>query len=425
VTCPKCQQAAGFHGYRDRTPLSLLGEVTVWRAYYYCGRCGLGLVPFDDEAGLTSRRLTPAAEQVVSLLGLLDPFEEAAERVLTKLTGLRLSESTIQRTTESAGSRLAELQRQGHTLGDQAPFDWRRDAQGRTCAYVSIDATGVRQQARDGGPAEGRMPYVAVVYNPVPEPPPGADPGAAPATEGLPTPGYEPVPETAAPAQALPGGPAAPGKPAAKGPAPQMQACYLAGLYGLAELGRQLRRQAAQVGMEAAALWIALSDGGNGLEEFLRQNFNRADLVIILDFWHAATYLEALARAWEPKDETARQALAQSWCHTMKHQGGAAILQVLRGLARPQGQAVRAAYQEAVAYIANNQHRMDYPAYLSQGWHIGSGPVESACKTVVGQRLKQAGMRWREYGTDGVCHLRALLKSEPSQWEAFWERKVN
>jgi hypothetical protein len=50
--------------------------------------------------------------------------------------------------------------------------------------------------------------------------------------------------------------------------------------------------------------------------------------------------------------------------------------------------------------------------------------VESACKTVVAQRLKQAGMRWRAYGTDSMCQLRALFRSEPSQWEAFWLRQI-
>jgi len=43
----------------------------------------------------------------------------------------------------------------------------------------------------------------------------------------------------------------------------------------------------------------------------------------------------------------------------------------------------------------------------------------------VGQRLKLAGMRWREAGTDGMCHLRALFRSEASQWEAFWRRQIN
>jgi len=57
---------------------------------------------------------------------------------------------------------------------------------------------------------------------------------------------------------------------------------------------------------------------------------------------------------------------------------------------------------------------------VSDGWLIGSGHVEAACKAVVGQRLKGNGMRWSEAGADAVCHLRALFKSEKGQWEAFW-----
>jgi len=58
---------------------------------------------------------------------------------------------------------------------------------------------------------------------------------------------------------------------------------------------------------------------------------------------------------------------------------------------------------------AITKHRMDYPTYVRNGWQIGSGPVESACKTVVGNRLKGGGMRWGEDGANAVCHLRAPL----------------
>jgi hypothetical protein len=73
-----------------------------------------------------------------------------------------------------------------------------------------------------------------------------------------------------------------------------------------------------------------------------------------------------------------------------------------------------------VTYFNNQVHRMDYPAYQAKGWCIGSGAVESACKRVVGQRLKGAGMRWGEDGADALCHLRALFLSDKGQWEAFW-----
>lgn len=365
----------------------MIGTVACTRAYYYCGRCGKGVLPWDQRVGLTARSFTPAAERLVSLAGALsDSFEEASERVLPEMAGLRVAETTVQRTTEGVGERIAEHRRRGRTFGFYRPWNWYRDAQGRTCAYISLDLTGVRQQAKDGSAAEGRMPYVAMVYNPVPELPAGC-----------------------------------PFRPPAKA---TMQARYLSGLYDLAELGLQLRKQAGQVGMDHAEIWIGLTDGGNGLEEFVRKNFSR-DPVLILDFWHASDYLTELAKVLYPDDEKKRQALLASWCHTMKHEGGKAILEALRQYPLPRKKAVQAKYAEVVNYISNNLHRMDYPTYLANGWMIGSGAVESACKTVVGQRLKQAGMRWREYGTDTMCHVRAIFKSEPSQWEAFWHRHIN
>lgn len=367
--------------------MSILGSVACQRAYYYCGRCGKGVLPWDEQVGLTQRSFTPAAERLVSLAGgLSDSFEEASKRVLPEMAGLRVAETTVQRTSEGVGKRIAEHRRGGRTFGFTSPWEWYRDAHGRTCAYISVDLTGVRQQAKDGTAAEGRMPYVAMVYNPVPELP-----------EGSP---YQP------PAKAV------------------MQARYLSGLYDLDELGLQLRKQAGQVGMDRADVWIGLTDGGNGLEEFVRKNFPR-DPVLILDFWHAADHLLEVAKLLYPDDEEARQALVTEWCHTMKHEGGQRIVEVLREYPLPRKKAVLEKHAEVVNYLSNNLHRTDYPRYLANGWMIGSGAVESACKTVVAQRLKQAGMRWREYGTNTMCQLRALFRSEPDQWQAFWRRQIN
>ena len=368
--------------------MSFLGELTVNRAYYYCHRCGHGLFPWDEAVGLTPKRLTPGAERALSLAGLLtDSFAEAAEKVLPELSGLRLSETTVQRTTEAAGERLGTLLDDDKVLGGRTPWQWHKDAEGKTCAYVSVDATGVRQQASGGGPAEGRMPYVGMIYNPVPELPkdsPYAPPAAA-----------------------------------------TMQARYVAGLYSLDGLARVMRRQAGQVGMNRAERWLGLTDGGNGLEPFVQKAFPLVE-VVILDFWHVSDHLGDLARTLHPQDEEKAKEQKGQWCHVLKHEGGAALVTVLEALPlakRPP--ALRAKHADVLGYLKKNVPRMDYPTYLAKGWLIGSGSVESACKTVVAQRLKLAGMRWREKGTDAVCHLRALYKSERSQWELFWQRSIN
>ena len=69
VTCPYCGQAAEFHSHRAHTSFSLVGTVRYDRAYYLCRRCGKGHFPFDHEAGLTTRDLTPALERVTTLAG--------------------------------------------------------------------------------------------------------------------------------------------------------------------------------------------------------------------------------------------------------------------------------------------------------------------------------------------------------------------
>jgi len=110
----------------------------------------------------------------------------------------------------------------------------------------------------------------------------------------------------------------------------------------------------------------------------------------------------------------------------MKHEGGAALLAELEALdLRGRPAAVQEVHRQVTGYVRNNLHRMDYPHYRAQGWQIGSGHIEAACKTVVNQRLKQSGMRWGGDGADAVCHLRALYEGENGQWGALWESPIN
>jgi len=79
------------------------------------------------------------------------------------------------------------------------------------------------------------------------------------------------------------------------------------------------------------------------------------------------------------------------------------------------------AYRQELQHFSHHQHKMDYPRYVGNGWQIGSGTIESACKTIVNGRLNGTGMRWSEPGTDRLCHVRALFKSEPSAWHHYWQ----
>ena len=76
--------------------------------------------------------------------------------------------------------------------------------------------------------------------------------------------------------------------------------------------------------------------------------------------------------------------------------------------------------EKQIAYFENNQERMLYKTYRQNGYFYGSGVVEAACKTVVGQRLKQSGMLWGRPGAESVLELRCALLG--NRWDECWNR---
>ena len=73
---------------------------------------------------------------------------------------------------------------------------------------------------------------------------------------------------------------------------------------------------------------------------------------------------------------------------------------------------ISATLAEQETYFVRNQSRMHYAHYRAQGWQIGSGSIESACKRVIAARCKQAGMRWTHAGVTAIASLRAVYLSQ-------------
>lgn len=357
--------------------MSLFGPVKLVGSYYHCHRCRHGHQPWDRTLRLGIHRVTAAAEEAISLSGLLTSFGRAARQTLQKLTGIRVCESTVRRVTEDAGEQLQQRMGRKETFGPSRAWKWQRDAEGKTCGYTSLDFVSVPQQGPKGAKAESRMAAVGLVYNPQSK------------HDERQRRGHDEV-------------------------------RYVSGFYELTALGRQLRRQAGQVGWDDLEQQLAISDAGSGFEEFQRQNFPRAER--LLDFFHASEHVGRMAQAAQAGDAEQVRTQTQAWCHVLKHAGGPALRQRWEEQIDPSAWSAerRESYRQELQYFRNHEHKMDYPRYLARGWQIGSGPVESACKRVVTARLKGSGMRWSERGSGALCHLQAILLSQAGCWEQFW-----
>lgn len=342
------------------------GATRVPRAYYYCGRCHQGFIPYDDVLGLRDE-ISPGLMPLVCLAGTLAPFADAAEDVLKRFAGVRLSASTVLRSTEAHGERLRAQHKEGRMVEPIEPEPkWTEPREeNQPAAYVGLDAFSVPMQGVEASKAEHRMLYAALLYTPQKE-----------------------------------------------------HTRYLVDfeLEGLAE---QVRAQARAVGVEQVSDLIAVTDGGNGLEEALQRNLAE-NLTTVLDWYHAAEHLCDFAKAWHA-DEEARA----PWQHEAKgilyEQGGEALLTYLRALELPPDTptTVHEELRKLIGYFENNRHRTDYPTYRQKGWDIGSGPTEAGCK-IIGERLKGSGMRWVEDGAATVAALRALYVSAGKLWDGFW-----
>src|SRR5207244_2144759 len=132
-------------------------------------------------------------------------------------------------------------------------------------------------------------------------------------------------------------------------------------LDGLAE---QVRAQARAVGITQVSALIAVTDGGNGLEEALERHLAE-NLTTILDWYHAAEHLCDFAKVWHAHDDEARAQWQDQAQGILYEQGGEALLTYLHALeVPPQASAeVQEELRKLIGYFENNRHRTDYPTY--------------------------------------------------------------
>jgi hypothetical protein len=185
------------------------------------------------------------------------------------------------------------------------------------------------------------------------------------------------------------------------------QHSYRAGLWDAPTFGRHHWAEACRRGLEKAKTIVCVSDGAAWIWGIVFMCF--ALRIEILDWWHAVTRLWDVANLRLDAGEAAawvqsqKASLAHSHLRDVLHQ-----IRLLYPRTQPRPEVVR----QAIGYFFHNRQRMDYAAYRQAGLPIGSGTIESACKTVVQARMKQAGMRWSREGAQAMLALRCLLLSD-------------
>ena len=142
VDCGAGHQAR-FVSYRDKVIDTVLGPVTVRRAYYRCGQCPGGVVPRDAELGTVHASLSPGLRSMAARAATAVPFARATA-LLAELAGVSLTVKRVERSAEADGAAARAAQE-----AESAAILARRVIPFRPCGplpgtlYIEVDGTGV------------------------------------------------------------------------------------------------------------------------------------------------------------------------------------------------------------------------------------------------------------------------------------------
>src|ERR1039457_518724 len=102
VACGQGHEAE-FTACRDKVMDTVLGPVTLTRAWYHCAACGHGLAPRDGELGVAGASMSPGLRAMNAEAAAAGAFAKAA-RLLENLAGVRLTVKRVERAARSSSA---------------------------------------------------------------------------------------------------------------------------------------------------------------------------------------------------------------------------------------------------------------------------------------------------------------------------------
>ena len=384
VPCGQGHEAE-FVSYRDKVIDTVLGPVTLTRAWYHCAACGHGLAPRDAGLGVAGASMSPGLRAMNDEAAAAGPFAKAA-RLLENLAGVRLTVKRVERAAEASGTAAAAAVRGRAaviTARKLVPFP---PSPLPDKLYAAIDGTGVPVTAketagRDGkgedGRARTREVKLAVFFT----------------QDKLDDEGY-PVRD-------------------------RDSSSYIATFEPAAVFAGLVEAEGIRRGAGHVRQMTILGDGAPWIWNIAAAKFPEATQIV--DLFHAREHLHDLARSLEfmlgdHKDEWLAARLEDLDYGDIDGICAAARVYPLEGIKKDE-------LATALGYFENNAPRMRYKWFRSRGLFVGSGAVESGCKAVIGQRLKQSGMHWTVAGASAITTLRCQQASRPE--DQIWKPARN
>jgi len=181
---------------------------------------------------------------------------------------------------------------------------------------------------------------------------------------------------------------------------------YIGTVEKVAQFTMQLDDFTRMNGIDYANQAVFLSDGAIWLEKLRLKLFPNS--IGIIDLYHARQHLHKLMDSLRFHRKHNKIAFYEE-CSRLLDFGDIDRLVAL--ISQKTTDSNREPIDRQLDYFISNKYKMRYGLFRAVGLFIGSGVVESACKTIVENRLNSSGMRWSKRNAANVIALRSAIYS--------------
>ena len=371
-----------FIEFRDKKLLTVLGSVTVTRAYYYDRECRSGHCPKDRVLDIEGTSYSSGVRRMMSKVGAYRPFGLGHED-LYELADIRVSAKEVERISQMVGDQAEAF----HAAeADASLLDTVVPIRPVPRMYVCMDGTGVpvvkkettgRQGKGEGGQAKTREAKLGCVFTQT-----SLDQAGRPVRDDEST-------------------------------------SYTGAIETAEVFGMRIYREAMRRGMDWAVEVCVIGDGAPWIWNIADEQFYGATQIV--DLYHAREHYWNVARACFGQNNANLHQWTEDRRRELDDGKVEDVVNAINQCSFLPG-CDRAICEREIGYFTKNKDRMRYADFRTRGLFVGSGVLEAGCRTVIGLRLKQSGMHWTVRGANSIIALRCNILS--NRWEDFWEHRA-
>ena len=337
-----------------------MGDILIRKDYYYCDELKKGFYPLEEAMPVLKNYCLPDLKEQICYLSSSNPYNLTQE-ILEKIGGTKISTSHIQKVSNLVGKELIDIEEE--TINN--PKKIKEIDKNKKKTVISVDGA------------------IISTYNDWKEVKTGVVYELKDTKKGL----------------------------------ESVNKSYVSKIEDHLSFRKRLKTEANRREYYNTNELIVIGDGARWIWDLAENEFPRS--VKIVDWYHAKEHLHKIVELLYESDANKGREVEKLLEKNLYDGDIDNFIKIIDRCKIETKILDRftdfVSLETEVGYFSRNESKMQYRYFEEQGYPIGSGVIESACKQVVQLRLKRSGMKWKNEGAHAILKLRTMYLSD--RWD--------